>query len=66
MALQAQRSPELRWAVVRGVLGIAQMTGAAVALVLLARAGVTPGALVAVAATSALTTASVLLFGARR
>jgi hypothetical protein len=47
----------------RGVLGLAQMAGAVTAIVLLARSGVTPAALTAVAVTSLLTTASVVLFG---
>ncbi len=52
-----------RWALVRALLGVAQMTGAAVAAVLLARSGVTPASLAAGVATSLLTTVSVLLFG---
>ena len=54
-----------RWAVVRGILGLAQMAGAAAALILLARSGLTALALAVVALTCGFTTASVLLFGPR-
>lgn len=54
-----------RWAVLRGVLGLAQLFGAALSLVLVLRLGLAPIALVAVVLTCACTTVSVLLFGSR-
>ena len=55
-----------RWVVLRLVLGMLQMCGAVVSVVLLALTGVSPVALATVMATCALTTVSVLLFGARK
>lgn len=50
----------------RFVLGMAQMAAASVAAILLIETGVSSWALAAVLVTCALTTTSVLLFGARR
>ena len=55
-----------RWDVMRLVLGMLQMGGTVVSLVLLAVTGVSPIALTSVVMTCALTTISVLLFGARK
>jgi hypothetical protein len=54
-----------RWAIVRLTLGILQMTGAALALGLLAAGGVTRASLTVVVLTGLMTTLSVLLFGPR-
>ena len=56
---------ERKWAIVRLVLGLAQVVGAVVSLALLIRTGATAEALTAVAVTGLCTTVSVLLFGAR-
>jgi hypothetical protein len=56
---------EKRWATLRFVLGIAQMSGAVLSAVLLLREGMSAASLGAVVATSACTTLSVLLFGGR-
>lgn len=53
------------WAVVRFVLGIAQMTGAVVAFLLIAQTGLSNGTFAVVILTSLFTTGSVLLFGRR-
>ena len=55
-----------RWALLRFGLGIAQMAAAVTALLLLVQMGIGPRSLGAVVVTCALTTLSVLLFGARR
>ena len=55
-----------RWAIVRLVLGVAQMAGAVTALVLLATTGITRATAETIVVTCALTTASVLLFGSGR
>jgi hypothetical protein len=55
----------VRRAVVRLVLGLAQMFGAALSLTLLLQTGINRVTLIATAATSILTTASLLLFGRR-
>jgi len=57
---------DLRWAVVRLVLGIGQMIGAATAVLLIIRGGFNELALGAVVVTCVLTTISVVLFGSRR
>lgn len=54
-----------RWAVLRIVLGLAQMFGATFAAVLLLLTGVHAVSLAAVVVTAACTTISILLFGAR-
>jgi hypothetical protein len=56
---------EKAWAVVRLVLGLAQMIGAVVSLYLLLQIGLASVTLGAVVFTCACTTASVLLFGGR-
>jgi hypothetical protein len=56
---------ERRWAIVRLTLGILQMTGAGLALGLLAAGGVTRASLTVVVLTGLMTTLSVLLFGRR-
>jgi len=56
---------ERRWAIVRLALGILQMTGAALALGLLAAGGATRASLTVVVLTGLMTTLSVLLFGRR-
>ena len=56
---------ERRWAIVRLTLGVLQMTGAALALGLLAAGGVTRAALTVVVLTGLMTTISVVLFGRR-
>ena len=56
---------ERRWALVRLTLGFFQMTGAALALGLLASGGVTRASLTVVVLTGLMTTISVLLFGRR-
>lgn len=58
-----QDRSERRWAIVRLTLGVLQMTGAALALGLLAAGGVTRAALTLVVLTGLMTTISVLLFG---
>ena len=65
MRLPPPRSEREPRALLRGVLGIAQMAGAVTALVLLARSGISAAALAAVAVTSLLTTTSVLLYGSQ-
>ena len=57
---------ELAWAIVRLVLGLGQMTGAVVALMLLVQTGVNSLSFGAVILTCLLTTTSVLLFGRRK
>ena len=57
---------DVRWVVVRLALGIAQMTGAATAVLLIVRRGFNELALGAVVVTCVLTTVSVVLFGSRR
>ena len=57
---------ERRWAVVRLLLGMLQMGGAVVALVLVGTVGVTPLSLTVVVVTGLCTTLSVLLFGSRQ
>lgn len=54
---------EARWAVLRLVLGVAQMIGAVAALLLIITMGLKGLALAAVVITCVLTTVSVLLFG---
>lgn len=53
------------WAVLRLLLGTAQMVSAVIALLLIVQAGIGPLALGAVVVTSVLTTTSILLFGRR-
>ncbi len=65
MTRLANSSAGTRWAAVRITLGIAQMVGAAVALVLIMSMGLSALALSAVAITCVLTTVSVLMFGSR-
>lgn len=60
-----QGQSERRWAIVRLTLGVLQMTGAALALGLLAAGGVTRASLTVVVLTGLMTTLSVLLFGRR-
>ena len=55
-----------RWGMIRHLLGIAQMFGATVSLILLFLTGVNPYTLTGVIITGVLTTSSVLLFGGRR
>ena len=57
--------PERRSGLLRLALGILQLFGASLALVLLLQAGLTREALVVAAATGLCTTTSVLLFGLR-
>ena len=57
---------DLRWAVVRLVLGIGQMVGAATAVLLMISGGFSELALGAVVVTCVLTTISIVLFGSRR
>ena len=59
-------SREKAWAVVRLVLGFAQMMGATVSVYLLIELGVVPLSLGSVVVTPSLTTLSVLLFGRRK
>jgi len=54
---------DARWALVRVLLGSAQMSGAVVSAMLLYQTGVTANALTAVMATCAATSLSVILFG---
>lgn len=54
-----------RWALVRLLLGMAQILGAAFSLGLLITTGLTAASLLAVVLTGICTTLSVLLFGAR-
>lgn len=54
------------WVSVRLVLGLLQMLGAALSVILLVLTGMTAVALTAVTVTCALTSISVLLFGAKR
>jgi hypothetical protein len=56
---------ETRWGILRIALGVLQMFGASLSVVLLLRTGVSPVALTSVALTCLCTTASVLLFGLR-
>jgi hypothetical protein len=56
---------ERRWALVRILLGWAQMFGAAFSFVLLITTGVSQASSIAVVVTAVLTTISVLLFGAK-
>lgn len=58
-------SKEKAWAVVRMVLGLAQMMGAVVSFYLLAQTGMNAFSLGAVVVTCLLTTISVLLFRGR-
>jgi hypothetical protein len=58
--------PQHRWTVLRLALGMLQMGGAVVSLVLLVMTGVSPVTVTAVVVTSALTTTSVLLFGEKK
>lgn len=55
-----------RWALIRIVLGLAQMTVAAAAILLLVKQGITPAALVAAVLACVLTSVSVMLFGGWR
>jgi hypothetical protein len=64
-ALTDRHRSERRWALVRLTLGVLQMTGAALALGLLAAGGVTQASLTVVVLTGLMTTISVLLFGRR-
>ena len=57
---------DLRWSRLRLALGMAQMGGVVVSLVLLLKMGAAPLSLAAVVITSALTSISVMLFGNRR
>lgn len=64
---EGQSRPQSRlWAVVRFALGMAQMAGATVAVVLLVSTGVTAASLFAAIVTCVFTSVSVLLFGAPR
>jgi hypothetical protein len=54
---------EARWALLRLILGVAQMTGAVVALCLLITMGLDAPIIAAVVITCVLTTVSVLFFG---
>jgi hypothetical protein len=56
-------STERKWAVVRIILGQAQIIGAVVSLVLLVTTGMSNGTAYTVAATCALLVTSLLLFG---
>ena len=60
---QSGRAVERRWAIIRVVLGLLQIFGASLSVVLLLTTGVSPVALTAVALTCLGTTVSVLLFG---
>jgi hypothetical protein len=55
-----------RWRRLRFVMGITQMTGAAMSFTLIVLKGVSPPTLAAVVLTTAVTTVSLLLFGGRR
>jgi hypothetical protein len=59
------RQREVRWAIVRLVLGQAQMIGAVVSAYLLIRTGMNEFSLGAVVVTCLCTTVSILLFGRR-
>jgi hypothetical protein len=59
------RSAEKRWALVRVVLGLLQMFGASLSVVLLLKMGVSPVCIAAVALTCLCATVSVILFGSR-
>lgn len=59
----SQRMKERRWATVRLALGVTQMVGATVALVLLVQSGVSRASLTAVVLASSATALSVMLFG---
>jgi hypothetical protein len=59
------RDRALRWRRLRFALGMTQMTGVLLSLVLLIELGVAPATLAAVVLTSAATALSVLLFGGR-
>jgi hypothetical protein len=58
--------PRRRWAAIRYVLGMVQMAGAVISLVLLALTGVSTASLTSVVLTGMATTVSVVLFGARK
>lgn len=58
-------SPERRWALLRLLLGFAQLFGTSLSLVLLFLTGVTTVALTALVLTGLCTAVSVLLFGAK-
>jgi hypothetical protein len=62
----SEHRAERRWALLRVVLGCAQMFGAAFSVVLVLETGVSPVSLTSVAITCSLTSLSVLLFGRRR
>jgi hypothetical protein len=57
--------PVITWAIIRYLLGIAQMFGAVFSVILLIQTGVNKYSMVAVVITCALTPISVLLFGSR-
>lgn len=57
--------PVMAWAIVRTVLGVAQIFGASFSFVLLIQTGVNSLTLGAIIITGLLTTISVLLFGRR-
>ena len=57
--------PVVAWAIVRTVLGVAQVFGATLSFVLLLQTGVNSLTLGAIIITGLLTTTSVLLFGRR-
>ena len=60
------RWAEKRWAILRVALGLIQMFGASLSVVLLLKTGISQVSLFAVALTCLCTTVSVLLFGSRR
>ena len=60
------RRDERSWAIVRLALGMTQMAGAVVSLVLLVETGVTAVTLATVVVTCVSTSVSVLLFGSRK
>ena len=59
------RSRGTLWAILRVVLGVLQMFGASLSVVLLLKTGVSPVSLTAVVLTCLCTTVSVLVFGSR-
>ena len=61
----ADDDDDTKWGVVRMCLGLAQMAGATVAMVLLIDTGVSTSSLLATVVACALTTVSVLLFGSK-
>lgn len=63
---QPVRPTDERWAAVRLLLGVGQMTGAVAAGLVLVQFGVTALSLGLTLTTAALTSVSVLLFGSRR